>query len=161
MSLDTVDDKNIRKATETDLLCIIDMLINDDLGSKRESLSEESLSKYKRAFSEIQHDKNAEILVLEINNQVVATAQVNYLAYLTYQGGKRAQIEAVRVHKDYRGKKYGEYLIKEIIARAKKNDCHMVQLTTDKLREKAIKFYEKLGFVATHEGMKLKFIEPS
>lgn len=155
MSLTDLNEKIIRKATDADLACVESMLIDDELGQTRESVSDESWINYQKAFFEIQHDKNAELLVLEINNKIVAVAQVNYLMYLTYQGGKRVQIEGVRVHQDYRGNGYGEYLINQIIKRAEKDGCHMVQLTTNKLRDRAIKFYEKLGFSATHEGMKL------
>ncbi len=151
-----VNANNIRNATKTDLMDIINMLIDDELGQQRESLSAAALANYQTAFNDIQQDKNAELLVLEVNNEVVAVAQVNYPTYLTYKGGKRAQIEGVRVHNDYRGNGYGKYLINEIIKRAKYNECHMVQLTTNKLRDCAIHFYEKLGFFASHEGMKLE-----
>lgn len=110
---------------------------------------------YLQAFEQIHADKNAQLLVVEINQKIVATAQVNYLCYLTYQGSMRAQIEAVRVHRDYRGRGIGELLFQYIILHAKQKGCHMVQLTTNKSRERAKLFYEKLGFKATHEGMKL------
>ena len=74
---------------------------------------------------------------------------------MTYQGGVRAQIEAVRIRKEQRGKGYGELLFKWAIERAKERDAHVLQLTTDKKRPEAINFYQKLGFKASHEGMKL------
>ncbi|MGS0524115.1 GNAT family N-acetyltransferase [Zobellia nedashkovskayae] len=81
--------------------------------------------------------------------------QLSYITYLTYQGGIRAQIEAVRVHEDYRSKGIGQQLFEWAIQRAKQKGAHVVQLTTDKKRPDALKFYEKLGFTASHEGMKL------
>jgi GNAT superfamily N-acetyltransferase len=80
------------------------------------------------------------------------------ISYLTYQGGIRAQIEAVRIHEDYRGKGIGQKLFEWAISRAKEKGAHLVQLTTDKKRAEALVFYEKLGFKASHEGMKLHLI---
>ena|SRR3990167_6623697 len=148
-------EKIIRKATLRDLPVIVQMLADDEFGKQRESMVDDSLSKYIQAFEQISRDDRAELLVVEIDEIVVATAQVNYLTYLTYQGGVRAQIEAVRVHEDYRGQGMGEFLITHIIEQAKQRGCHMVQLTTNKMRTRAKQFYEKLGFKATHEGMKL------
>lgn len=76
---------------------------------------------------------------------------------LTYQGGIRTQIEAIRIHENYRGKGIGQKLFEWAITRAKKKGTHVVQLTTDKKRPEALAFYEKLGFKASHEGMKLHF----
>ena len=81
--------------------------------------------------------------------------QLYSIPYLTYQGGIRAQIEAVRIREDQRGKGIGVQLFLWAIERAKERNAHVVQLTTDKKRPEAIRFYQKLGFQATHEGMKL------
>jgi ribosomal protein S18 acetylase RimI-like enzyme len=148
--------KFVRRATTNDLPEIIHMLNDDELGKQRESISDASIEKYQRAFIEITEDKNAELLVLELDNKIVGTAQVNYLNYLTYKGGRRAQIESVRIHSGYRGQKLGEFLIATLIERAKERHCHMVQLTTNKIRLRAQHFYEKFGFKATHVGMKLE-----
>ena len=86
---------------------------------------------------------------------IIGTLQLSFIQYLTYQGGIRAQIEAVRVHQDQRGKGVGQQLFEWAIHRAKERGAHVVQLTTDKRRPEALRFYEKLGFKATHEGMKL------
>ncbi len=83
--------------------------------------------------------------------------QLSFIQYLTYQGGIRAQIEAVRIRKDKRGLGIGKTMFEWAIQRAKKRNAHVLQLTTDKKRPKAIKFYEDLGFKATHEGMKMHF----
>jgi len=87
----------------------------------------------------------------------MGTLQLSFIQYLTYQGGIRAQIEAVRIRKDKRGEGLGETLFKWAIERAKDRNAHLIQLTTDKKRPEALKFYEKLGFKASHEGMKLHF----
>src|SRR3990167_8949398 len=107
--------KIIRKATPLDLPPIIAMLADDELGKQREQISADSQACYYQAFEKISLDDQAELLVIEIEGVIVATAQVNYLTYLTYQGGIRAQIEAVRVHQDYRGQGIGESLVAHII----------------------------------------------
>jgi GNAT superfamily N-acetyltransferase len=94
--------------------------------------------------------------VVEMNGEKVATFQLTFIQYLTHQGGLRAQVDAVRTHSKYRGKGIGTKVFKYIIDRARSRGCNMVQLTSDKQRPDAIKFYEMVGFVATHEGMKLK-----
>ena len=91
-----------------------------------------------------------------MNGGVVATFQLTFIQYLTYQGGLRAQIEAVRTNSAYRGQGIGTKVVAYAIERAREKGCHMLQLTSDKRRPDAIRFYESLGFTATHEGMKLK-----
>lgn len=83
--------------------------------------------------------------------------QITYTPYLTYRGGWRATIEGVRISSSSRGEGVGTELIQWAIDRAKIRGCHLVQLTTDKKREDALRFYERLGFKATHEGLKLHF----
>ena len=93
--------------------------------------------------------------VVEINGEIVGTFQLTFIQYLTHQGGLRAQIEAVRVSSAHRGKGIGAQMFNYAIDRVRKKGCYVLQLTTDKQRPRAIEFYESLGFVATHEGMKL------
>ena len=92
----------------------------------------------------------------------VAVLQLTFTPYITHQGGWRATIEGVRVDSRLRGSGLGRELFAWAIARARERGCHLVQLTTDKQRPEARRFYESLGFVASHEGMKLKLpITPS
>ena len=91
-------------ATLEDLSSIIELLANDTLGSQRENFTTPLPREYIDAFNEITNNKNAELIVIKKNENVIAVAQINYLQYLTYQGRMRAQIEGVRVHQDYRGK---------------------------------------------------------
>jgi GNAT superfamily N-acetyltransferase len=147
---------SFRKATRNDLPTILSMLANDPLGKLRERLQEPLPLSYYDAFEKINIDKNQELMVAEDEQaMIVATFQISFLQYLTYQGGLRAQIEAVRVREDQRGQGLGEKIITWAMQRAKEKGAHLVQLTTDKKRHDAIRFYEKLGFVASHEGMKL------
>lgn len=147
---------NIRKATGTDIPFIVQMLADDELGRLREDYKAPLPVCYTNAFEKINADSNQQLLVAESNSgQITGTLQLTFIQYLTYQGGIRAQIEAVRVHKESRGKGVGKAMIEWAIEKAKDEGAHVVQLTTDKKRPEAIKFYENLGFNATHEGMKL------
>ncbi|WP_430967959.1 GNAT family N-acetyltransferase [Spongiimicrobium sp. 2-473A-2-J] len=146
----------IRKATEIDIPALVEMMANDPLGRLREDYRDPLPQTYYEAFYRIDADPNQELVVMENEGQqIIGTLQLSLIPYLTYQGGIRAQIEAVRVHEDHRGKGIGQKLFEWAIARAKERRAHVVQLTTDKKRPEALKFYEKLGFKASHEGMKL------
>jgi GNAT superfamily N-acetyltransferase len=110
------------------------------------------------AFENINADQNQELVVLENGDaEIIGTLQLSFIQYLTYQGGLRALIEAVRIRKDKRGLGIGKTMFEWAINRAKARNAHVLQLTTDKKRPEALKFYEGLGFKATHEGMKLHF----
>lgn len=145
-----------RLATENDLLAIIRMLADDTLGSMREQLEDTVSEVYIKAFEKINADPNQELTVVEMNGELVATFHLTFIQYLTHRGGLRAQIEAVRTHSKFRGQGFGKAVFDYAIDRTRNKGCHLVQLTTDKQRPDAIRFYESLGFVGTHEGMKLK-----
>ncbi len=149
---------NFRKATENDVSTIVEMIADDELGKKRENFQNSLPKEYRKAFAKINSDENQELIVVENENyEIIGTLQLSFIQYLTYQGGIRAQIEAVRIRKDKRGHGIGKMMFKWAINRAKERNAHLLQLTTDKKRPKAIKFYEDLGFKATHEGMKIHF----
>jgi GNAT superfamily N-acetyltransferase len=148
---------NFRKATKNDISEIVKMIADDKLGSKRENFQIPLPKEYLAAFENIDMDPNQELIVVESNDEVIGTLQLSFIQYLTYQGGIRAQIEAVRINKEHRGKGLGKVLFEWAIARAKERKAHVLQLTSDKQRPDAIRFYEDLGFVSTHEGMKLHF----
>lgn len=145
----------IRSAREADLVPIVRLLAEDDLGRTREDIAEPLPAAYVAAFREIDRDPRYELLVVEISGEVVATAQLGFLPSLTHVGGERAQIEGVRVAASRRGTGIGRALLAFMIDRAQERGCRMVQLTTDKRRSEARRFYEGLGFAATHDGMKL------
>lgn len=146
-----------RLATEKDLIEIVKMLSDDKLGSKRERFEEPLPECYIQAFDVIRKDPHQELTVAEEGGNIVGTFQLTFIQYLTYQGGIRAQIEAVRVKSSHRGKGYGRKIFEYAIERAREKGAHLVQLTTDKKRPEALEFYKALGFVASHEGMKLHF----
>ena len=145
-----------RKATENDVLVIVKMIADDELGKKRENFQIPLPSGYLKAFEKINSDENQELIVVENENlEIIGTFQLSFIQNLTYRGGIRAQIEAVRIRKDKRGLGIGKIMFEWAIDRAKARKAHLIQLTTDKKRPEAIKFYEKLGFNQSHEGMKM------
>jgi GNAT superfamily N-acetyltransferase len=149
---------NFRKATENDVSIIVEMIADDELGKTRENFQNPLPIEYLKAFEKINSDENQELIVVEDDNsEIIGTLQLSFIQYLTYRGGIRAQIEAVRIRKDKRGLGIGKTMFEWAINRAKERNAHLLQLTTDKIRPKAIKFYEDLGFKATHEGMKMHF----
>lgn len=145
-----------RLATRDDLPAIISMLADDALGTLREESGDTLSNNYIQAFDAINADSNQELTIVELNGESVATFQLTFIQYLTYRGGRRAQIEAVRTNSAYRGQGIGTAVFAYAIHRAKEKGCHLIQLTSDKQRPDAIRFYESLGFRSTHEGMKLR-----
>ncbi len=147
-----------RKATKNDVADIVAMIADDELGKTRENFQIPLPSEYLTAFENIDTDENQELVVVENeNSEIIGTLQLSFIQYLTYRGGIRAQIEAVRIRKDQRGLGIGKAMFEWAINRAKERNAHLLQLTTDKKRPKAKKFYADLGFKATHEGMKIHF----
>ncbi len=145
-----------REAAEQDLDKIVGMLADDELGRKRERHEQPLPESYKKAFLAISSDPNNELVVAYQGDEVIGVQQITFTPYLTHQGGWRATIEGVRISSSFRGKGLGTEMINYGIRRAKERGCHLVQLTTDKKREDALRFYEQLGFKATHEGLKMK-----
>ena len=145
-----------RIATKHDLERIVEMLADDVLGSKRERNERPLPDSYIKAYQAITADPNNELLVACRGDEVIGVQQITFTPYITHQGGWRATIEGVRTSSSERGKGLGKELIRFGIQRAKERGCHLVQLTTDKKREDALRFYESLGFKASHEGLKMQ-----
>ena len=137
-----------------DLSAIVGMLADDVLGATRERFEMPLPASYVAAFEEIDADANNELVVACLDGAVVGALQLTFIPYLTHQGSRRALIEGVRVARAHRGTGLGTHLFEWAIQRARERGCRMVQLTTDKSRPDARRFYEALGFVASHEGMK-------
>jgi GNAT superfamily N-acetyltransferase len=148
---------SFRQATRTDLPAIIQLLADDPLGQLREQPSDPLPQSYYQAFEVIDQDPNQELMVVVEAEEIIGTFQMTFIQYLNYQGGSRSMIESVRVRKDKRGQKIGEKIILWAIDRSKSKGVKMLQLTSDKKRPDAIRFYERHGFVASHEGFKLHF----
>ena len=110
---------------------------------------------YLKAFEDIERSPNDELVVATLDGTVVGTLQLTFIPGLGYGGAWRAQVEAVRVRHDLRNQKIGTTLMEWVIARARDRGCRLVQLTTNARRQDAQRFYQRLGFVASHVGMKL------
>ncbi|WP_323796442.1 GNAT family N-acetyltransferase [Nisaea sp.] len=145
-----------RRAAETDLPAIIAMLADDELGREREDTSVPVADCYRTAFKAISADKNQLLAVAEKDGAVIGTLQLTFLPGLSHQGLWRGQIESVRISSAIRGGGVGRQFLEWAIATCKENRCAIIQLTSDKSRSDAIRFYESLGFKASHEGFKLK-----
>ncbi len=144
-----------RLAVRSDVPDIVRMLADDALGVKRESYESPLPESYYTAFEAIGADPNNELVVACLAGRVVGVLQLTFIPYLTYRGSWRALLEGVRVDTSARARGIGRKLIEWAIERARQRGCHLVQLTSDKARVDAIRFYESLGFVASHEGFKL------
>jgi GNAT superfamily N-acetyltransferase len=147
-------DLEIRRATVDDLPAIVAMLADDPLGAERES--PDDLTPYRAALERLEADPNQHLVVALREGRVIGTLQLTIIPGLSHRGATRALIEAVRIHADERGSGLGGQLIEWAIETARQLDCRMVQLTSDKTRTDAHRFYERLGFSASHEGFKLR-----
>jgi len=146
---------NIRNATINDLPSIVSMLADDFLGQQREDLAHPISANYVNAFREIENDPNNELIVAELDGKVIGTLQLTFTPSLSYQGSKRCTVESVRVDSSLRGKGIGREMMLWAIERAKETGCIAMQLTSHSDRKEAHRFYEQLGFLRSHVGMKL------
>lgn len=144
-----------RRAIAADLPAIVAMLADDALGAAREDTSQPLPEGYARAFAAIEADANQMLVVGENDGAVVATLQLSFLPGLSHRGAWRGQIEAVRVAGHLRGAGVGATMIGWAIDQCRARGCRQVQLTTDRSRSDAHRFYERLGFGQTHLGYKL------
>ena len=131
------------------------MLADDELGRRRERPGEPPDPSYVRAFDAIDQDPNQKLLVLDHDGEVIGTLQLTFVPGLSHLGGLRLQVEAVRIDQRFRDRGLGRLIFEWVIDHARRTGCRMVQLTTNKSRPDAHRFYERLGFVASHHGMKL------
>jgi N-acetylglutamate synthase-like GNAT family acetyltransferase len=144
-----------RRAEIDDIQVIVSLLLQDELGKTREITSDNLDKRYIDAFQRINDDPNQYLMVVEIDNKIIGTCHLTIMPSLTFTGSTRMQIEAVRVHQAVRGKQIGECMITEAFNYAKSQGVKIIQLSTNKQRPDALRFYEKLGFEASHIGMKL------
>lgn len=145
----------LRQAAADDLEAIVAILADDMLGKSREQPGDPA---YKAAFEAIAADPNNELWVIEgPDKRVMGTLQLTFIPGISLKGGTRAQIEAVRIVDELQGQGVGRWMFERMIERARERGAMLVQLTSDKQRPDAIRFYQSLGFAASHEGFKLKF----
>jgi GNAT superfamily N-acetyltransferase len=144
----------IRQARQEDVEAIVAMLADDPLGATRERPGD---PRYATAFAELDADPRQLLAVAEVGGEVIGTLQLTFIPGLSRVGSTRALIESVRVRADQRGAGLGQRMVEWSIEAAKQAGCALIQLTTDASRKDAHRFYERLGFTATHVGMKLIF----
>lgn len=143
----------IRPATEADLPAVVAMLADDPLGATRES--PDDLTPYRTALKHLSEDPNQHVVVAVRADRVVGTLQLTIVRGLSRKGTTRSIIEAVRVQADERGSGLGTLFIEWAIEQSRTEGCSLVQLTSDATRTDAHRFYERLGFTASHVGFKL------
>ncbi len=149
----------IREATKNDLGQIINLLIDDKLGKTREVVSNSTneIDKcYIDAYTHMLVNPSQQILVMELNTEIIGVLELTYIHSLTHKGSLRANIEGVRIKSNYRNQGLGSKLFKYVERLAIDKGCAIIQLTTNLQRLDAKHFYEKLGFVASHYGMKME-----
>lgn len=145
---------DVRRAVLADLPAIVELIATDQIGATRDG---GDLAPYERAFNTIDADPAQLLVVLtDAQHAIVGTLQLTFIPGLARRGALRAQIEAVRIHHTLRGRGIGHRLIAWAIEEARRRGCGLVQLTSDKRRAEAHQFYARLGFVASHEGFKLR-----
>ena len=144
-----------REAEESDLDTLVSLLADDALGADREDSTRPLNPRYHAALQAIRQDNNNELIVVESDGELVGMLQLTFIPSLSRLGSWRCQIEGVRISAPFRGRGCGTAVFRWAIARARSRDCQLVQLTSDKQRPDAIRFYESLGFKSTHEGLKL------
>jgi len=145
----------IRKATAEDLPALVAMLADDVLGQAREDAALPLNQAYTDAFAAIEADPYNDIIVGEIDGAVMAMMQFTVIPSISFMGRPRAQIESVRVAANYRGQGYGRKMFEWAIEEGRRRNCHLAQLSTNAARKDAARFYEDLGFTASHVGMKM------
>ncbi|MFH8749391.1 GNAT family N-acetyltransferase [Streptomyces rimosus] len=144
----------IRRASEDDLPAIVAMLADDPLGATRET--PDDLAPYRTAYERLAADPNQHLVVAVRDDRPVGTLQLTVVPGLSRRGSSRSIIEAVRVHSDERGNGLGTRLIEWAVEESRALGCRLVQLTSDATRIDAHRFYERLGFEASHLGFKLQ-----
>lgn len=155
MSTQKHTDIKFRRAAAEDLPAIVALLADDPLGATREHAGDGALDVYKHAFDEIAADPNQYLVVVQDGGDVIGTLQLTFIPCLSRGGAKRGQIEAVRIAPSHRGQGIGEAMFSWAIDECRARGCSLVQLTTDKSRADAHRFYAKLGFEPSHIGYKL------
>jgi GNAT superfamily N-acetyltransferase len=146
---------SFRRARRADLPALVALLADDEIGRTREDSATPLNSRYVQAFDAIERDPNQMLMVAERDGRVVGCLQLTLIPGLSRLGMWRGQIEGVRIARGQRGEGLGRAMFAWAIEECRRQGCGLVQLTTDRSRPDARRFYEQRGFEASHEGMKL------
>ena len=149
---------NFRRATRADVPAVMRLITDDPLGAKRERVAAPWPDCYFKAFDAIESCSATELIVVESEGEIIGTLQLTVTPNMNFQGNSRATIESVHVAASARNRGVGGAMMRHAIELARQRGCAIVQLSTHKSRPDAKRFYERLGFNATHEGMKLYFL---
>lgn len=150
----TLNGLTVRRAQRVDLPRLLELLADDELGKNREGVGSDDPA-YIRAFDAIDRDPNQSLLLAELDGRVVGMLQVTFIPGLSRRGAWRANIEALRVDSSVRRRGIGGWLLSRALDNARKRGCRLAQLTSDRRRSEAHRFYERLGFTDSHIGYKL------
>jgi GNAT superfamily N-acetyltransferase len=145
----------LRTAVADDVPALVEMLADDPLGSAREGTVDGDLTAYTDALVLIDADPGELLVVAEDDGEVVGTLQLSLIPGLSLRGGLRAQLEGVRVRNSHRNRGLGAAMVGWAVDEARRRGAGVVQLTSNKRRTDAHRFYERLGFHASHDGFKL------
>ncbi len=152
----TASPLTVRDATRGDIPTIVGLLADDGLGSTRETVDGPVPESYFAAFDAIASTPLVRLLVAETGGEIVGCMQLNLIPHISMKGGIRAQLQSMRIRGDKRNQRLGETFIRMAMDIARGAGCTMMELTTDNSRDDAHRFYQRLGFQATHQGMKIR-----
>ena len=152
--MDASQNISIRPCHNEDLEQVVALLADDDLGATRES-ADSDMAAYAEAFQEIDSDPRNTVFLAVGDGRILGCYQLTIIPNLTFEGGRRALIEGVRVAEGARGQGIGEKMMAHAISVARDENCRIVQLTSNKQRSDALRFYERLDFIPSHVGFKL------
>jgi len=144
-----------RPARRGDVAAVVALLADDHLGAERELVSDPPAACYLEAFDAISNNANTLLVVAELSGEVIGCLQIDLLPGLARRGARRGQIEAVAIARRLRGRGLGTAMLRWALGRCRERGCAVVQLTSHRSRGGAHRFYERLGFEASHVGMKL------
>ncbi|MEZ5932940.1 MAG: GNAT family N-acetyltransferase [Alphaproteobacteria bacterium] len=144
-----------REAGRDDVPAMVRLLADDALGRSREAVGDDVDPAYISAFEAIGQDPNNHLIVADLDGAVIGCMQLTAIPHLAFRGGTRLQIEGVRVDQAYRGRRVGAAMIDHALAVARARGCHLVQLTSNRQRPDALRFYQRLGFAPSHVGFKM------
>ena len=147
----------LREARREDIRRIVEMLADDEVARGREDFSGD-MAAYEVAFDAIAGDPNNTLYVWDHEGAAMGFLQLTFIPGMSYHGSWIAKVEGVRVDRSLRGLGIGEQMMDAMIAKSRARGCKQLQLTTDKRREAAQRFYARLGFDASHEGMKINLL---
>jgi GNAT superfamily N-acetyltransferase len=140
-----------REATRDDVPAVVVLLADDTLGATREGAD---LAPYFAAFDAMAAEGGNTLIVGEKDGRIIATYQLTFISGLSLRASRRAQVESVRVAAAFRGRGTGAAMMADAEARARAAGCRLLQLTSNATRDRARRFYERLGFTPSHIGFK-------